>query len=233
MEDSQEEPHRRSMYEVSKDIRESKNAVSRVLYIGRLNVEDRHHKIDIGEDMNKWVKERQPGISGLCISTGNYCVHFIEASSELIFQHIQWVQQLLRLDTPPFTGVNVIAFTEENPKKMFGYWSSITLPPTSSGEEEPAQINVEEMCWQLYNNMNTVGTRLSMVFGNDQTPSTSGLAAAIKSKSKELIPHQELLNILMSDKFPSIADFIGIYILPLDIVFDNELVWPCPPELTF
>lgn len=53
MEESQEEPHRRSMYEVSKDIRESKIAVSRILYVGKLNVEDRHHKMDIGEEMNK------------------------------------------------------------------------------------------------------------------------------------------------------------------------------------
>lgn len=137
------------------------------------------------------------------------------------------------MDTPPFTGINIISFTEENPKKIFGYWAPITLPPTSSGEEEPAQINVEETCWQLYSNMIQVGARLAGLFVNDQTPSASGLAAAIKSKSKELIPHQEQLNIFMSDKFPSLMDFQGIYVLPLDIVFDNELVWPCPPELTF
>ena len=81
--------------------------------------------------------------------------------------------------------------------------------------------------------MSQVGLRLSKVFGNDQQPTPSGLAAAIKSTSKELIPTQEMLALMLTKDFSSIEDFQEIYMSPLDIVFDNELVWPPPSDITF
>ena len=233
MEDLSEEAYRRSIYEVSRDIRRSKEAVSRLLYIGSINVEEKHHKFDIGEETSKWLKERNASATGLVIISGNFFIHIVEDTSEVLFDLVYWVKDLISRDPPPFKKISIISFTEENPSRIFSYWSYISTPPLSTGDDDGATVDAEEMIWQLYNNISQVGIRLSKFFVGDQQPTPSGLAAAIKSTSKELIPTQETLALMLGNSFSSIEDFISIYIAPMDIVFENELVWPPPPELTF
>lgn len=171
-------------------------------------------------------------MTGLIILTGNFFIHFVESDSETLFALVNWVHELLRREISPFKKVNVISFTEENPQRLFNYWSHIPTQPQSTGEEEPTEFVTEEVTWKLYEDMLQVGTRLSKFF-TDQKPTPSGLAAALKSTSKELIPTQERLNLMLSCEFPSIEDFEEIYMSGIDIVFEDELVWPPPPERTF
>lgn len=79
-----------------------------------------------------------------------------------------------------------------------------------------------------------IGAKLGERYSGEQNNPglLSGALKAITS-SKKLVPKQEILGLLLSDKFSSIQDFNDIYITPIDIVFDNELIWPCPPELNF
>lgn len=55
MENLNEEPHRESIFEVSKSIRKQKEStvVSRLLYIGSINIEERRQKFDLGAETDK------------------------------------------------------------------------------------------------------------------------------------------------------------------------------------
>lgn len=233
-EDNQEEPHRRSMYEVSKDIRESKNTISRVMYVLKINTEDRTHKVDLNEETSRWIRENDAKVTGLMIGTGNYVVHLLESDTETLFKFISWNEKLMKQEIPPFTAFTIPVFTEENPKSIFRFWSYTTTPPDSTGEEDPDEFLAEDISWSLYSILTEIGTKLGERYTGDQSNS-SEFTGAIKSifSSKKLLPKQEILSLLLTDSFPSIHDFIEIYITPIDIVFDNELIWPCPPELKF
>ena len=69
MEEAQEEP-RLSMYDVSKEIREQKFPVSRVMYIAKLNTEDRQHKFELNDEMNRWRKDSDAEVTFLMILSG-------------------------------------------------------------------------------------------------------------------------------------------------------------------
>ena len=86
-EDTQEE-RRSSMYDRSKEMREANTVVSRMMYVARLNTEDRQHKVDFNEDMNRWRKESNSQVTGLMVATGNYVFHLIESDTETLFKLI-------------------------------------------------------------------------------------------------------------------------------------------------
>ena len=69
MEEAQEEP-RLSMYDVSKEIREQKFPVSRVMYIAKFNTEDSQHKFELNDEMNRWRKDSGAEVTGLMILSG-------------------------------------------------------------------------------------------------------------------------------------------------------------------
>ena len=234
MEETQEEPHRKSMYEVSKEIRESKTSVSRIMYVARLNTEDRQHKLDLNEEMNRWLKETNSSMTGLLIATGNYIIHLAESDTETLFKLVAWNEKLMKQEPPPFTSFTIPVFTEENPRRLFKFWSYTTIPPDSTGEEDPEDFLPEDISWSLYSLLIEIGAKLGERYSGEQNNPglLSGALKAITS-SKKLVPKQEILGLLLSDKFSSIQDFNDIYITPIDIVFDNELIWPCPPELNF
>ncbi|OMJ76288.1 hypothetical protein SteCoe_24384 [Stentor coeruleus] len=227
-EEIQEEAHRRSMYEVSKEIRESKTSVSRLMYIGKINKDDPQHKFDINEDINRFKTKNGVEFTGLLISTGSYIIHLVEGSTETLFALVKWNEKLMKQDPAPFTALTFPVFTEENPVSLFKYWTSALTNPQSSGEDDPENFLPEEISWGLYSNMLEIGTKHGQL-------STMEITDKIKqsSNSKRLLFKQEVLSLLLTDKFPNLQDFIEIYIAPIDIVFENELVWPCPPELNF
>jgi hypothetical protein len=233
MEEIPEEPHRRSMFEVSKEIRESKQSVSRLMYVGRINVE-RSPKIDLADEFSKWLKESESFVTGLLITTGNYIVHLLEAETEVLINVVKWQEKLMKLEPPPFAGMSVPVFTEENPKRIFKFWSSAVTPPDSTGENEPDEIQVDEVSWGLYSIIMEIGTKLSEKYSGDGE-NTTGISNAIKAitSTKKLLPKQETLSLMLKKDFPSLNDFIDIFVAPIDIVLDNEIIWPCPPELTF
>ena len=232
-EDTQEE-RRSSMYDRSKEMREANTVVSRMMYVARLNTEDRQHKVDFNEDMNRWRKESNSQVTGLMVATGNYVFHLIESDTETLFKLIAWNEKMTKQEPPIFTAFTIPVFTEENPRRIFKNWSFATIPPDSSGEEDPETFLPEDISWTVYSNITEIGIKLGERFSGDSSNNV-GLAAAIKaiSSSKKLFPKQEVLSLLLTDKFSSIQDFNDIYITPIDIVFDNELIWPCPPELNF
>lgn len=233
LEEIPEEPHRRSMYEVSKEIRESKSSVSRLMYVGKINTE-RSPKIDLSDEFSRWCKETGTSLTGLLITTGNYIIHILEGDSESLLNVVKWTEKLMKQDPVPFTGLTIPIFTEENPKRVFRFWSNAITPPDSTGEEEPEEIIPEDISWGLYSMLLEIGSKLGERYSGDDENS-SAISAAIKSitSSKKLLPKQETLSLLLKKEFPSVSDFCEIYIMPIDIVLDNEIIWPCPPELNF
>lgn len=227
-EEIQEEAHRRSMYEVSKEIRESKTSVSRLMYIGKVNKDDPQHKFDISEEIFRFKAKNSLDFTGLLISTGSYIIHLVEGSTETLFTLVKWNENLMKQDSAPFTALTFPVFTEENPKSLFKYWTSVSSNPQSSGEEDPENFLPEDISWGLYSNMLEIGSKNGQLSSQEMTDKIKQI-----SSSKKLLFKQEVLSLLLTDKFPSLLDFIEIYIAPIDIVFDNELVWPCPPELNF
>lgn len=233
MEDLSEEAYRRSMYEVSRDIRKRTEAVSRLLFIGEIRYEGSQPAIDIGEETSKWFRDRNSTATGLIIITKKFFQHIVEDSSESLFELLYWIRELVNRDNPPLLKVSVISFTEENPSRIFTYWNYITQSAKDTGEDKTLSIEPEEMQWQLYNNICQVGIRLSKLFVGEPQPTRVGLGAAMKSTSKELKPSQETLEVMLGEGFSTIDDFISIYVAPINVVSDSELVWPPPPELSF
>ena len=233
MEQTDEEPHRSSMYEVSKEIRESKQSVSRLMYVAKINTE-RSPKIDVAEEFSKWMKESGSFVTGILITTGNFIVHLLEAETEVLISIVKWKERLMMQDPPPFNGLSIPVFTEENPRRVFRFWCSAITPPDSTGEEEPEDITIDEVSWGLYSMVMEIGTKLVERYSGDGD-NTSVISNTIKSitSSKKLLPKQETLSLLLKKDFPSLYDFIEIYLTPIDIVLENEIIWPCPPELTF
>jgi hypothetical protein len=234
MEETGEEPHRQSMYEVSKEIRESKTSVSRLLYVARLNTEDRSHKTDLNEETSRWIRECGSQVTGLMIVTGNFMIHLLESDTPTLFAFVKAVEKQLKQEPPLFTSLTLPVFTEENPKRVFRFWTYTTTQPDSTGEEDPEVFLPEDIAWGLYSMLLEIGVKLSERYTGDSN-NPSALTTAIKAitSSKKLLPKQEILGLLLSDKFPNLAEFFEIFITPIDIVFDNEQIWPCPPELTF
>ena len=234
MEETEEEQPRRSMYDASKQIRESKFPVSRLMYVAKLNTEDRQHKLDLSDEMNRWIKDSGAQVSGLLITSGTCVVNLVESDTDTLLRLVAWNERLMKQEPAPFTAFTIPIFTEENPRRIFKFWSSTSVPPDSTGEEDPEGFLPEDISWGLYSIITEIGAKFAERYPGDQNNpgAVSGALKAILG-SKKLVPKQEVLSLLLTDQFPSIQDFNDIYNTPIDIVFDNELIWPCPPELNF
>lgn len=223
----------KSLYEVIRELRTQKMQFSRLLYAGRLNSEDRLSRIDIGEETEKWIFENgKDEFTGIQLSIAQHFIHILEASStEALYDLLGWLQKLNETDHPPFSALNVLALTEDNPTRLYGFWAQKTLTAQASNEEM-SHIRAEEKAWEVYNNMCMIGQKVSQVLGT-KVNTGSALASALKSTATDLIPSPELLAALCSDRFPALEDFLVMYQGPITVVQDNELIWPTPPELEF
>lgn len=225
--------NRKSMFDVSKELRQASQVVSRMLIVSKSNPEERNPKMDVAEEMQKWITQNAPSATGLLVFSGSFTIHLVEDSSENLFKLVAFTKSLLELENPPIARASVVAFTEENPDRVLKHWCSVTGNSSSSGEEVPEQVDTAQVSWTLYNNTLQIATRMAKYFRGDQKPSQKELESALKSSSRELLPEQEALAVAVTQHFTSIYDFEEIYLSTLDIVFDSELVWPCPEELSF
>lgn len=234
MEEVQEEPHRRSMYEVSKEIREAKFSVSRLMCVAKINTEDRQYKFDLNDEITRWIHDSNSQVTGLLIASGPLIAHLIESDTETLFKFVAWNEKLMKQEPAPFTVFTIPVFNEENPKRIFKNWTYIATNVNSTGEKDPEVFLPEDISWGFYSIFMEIGAKLTERYSGEQNTS-AGVAGAIKAilNSKKLQPKQEVFDLLFTDNFPSIQDFNEIYLTPIDIVFDNELSWPCPPELNF
>lgn len=223
----------RSLYDVIRQLRTQRSQISRLLYVGRLNTEDRLSRIDIGEETEKWIFDNgKDDFTGIQLSIAQHFIHILESSStDSLYSLLHWLRRLNETEHPPFSALNVIALTEDNPTRLYGFWAQKTIPAKASNEEM-SYIRGEEKASEVYTNMCMIGQKVSQILG-PKVNTGSALASALNSTATDLIPSPELLAALCSDKFPALEDFWDMYQGPINVVQDNELIWPTPPELEF
>lgn len=218
-----------SLYTIAKTLRESKTSFSRVCYVAKLSSDDRGARLR--DDTERWARSQGDEVTGLMLVVSNLCIHLFEGSSQKCFEVLKWNRSLSSNGPAPFVSLNVIAFTEENPTRCFGYWASKQLN-VQGGEEGFGDVEIEEQSWDVYWKMCQIGPRISTVLGN-RAPSGASLESALKSTAMDLVPLPEVLSVLSSPNFTSLDDFIDMYSKPPEITLDNEPVWPPPPEVEF
>lgn len=226
-----EDHSRRGLYDVTRSMREQSSSISRLVYACRLSEE--RGVPDIGNLTEQWVNDCAEKGTGILLISGSYSIHILEGSSKYLYEHINWVRATMLAKITPLLNVNIIGFSEQNPGRFYQFWASRAIGVQTTGEEYDEKANVEELSWTVYNNLCQMGPKLAQVLGTNRQPNSNALAAALKSTSRELIPSTELLVFLAGSRFTSIEEYISMYNEPMDIVLDNELVWPCPPELSF
>jgi hypothetical protein len=143
------------------------------------------------------------------------------------------IREQSSLSIPPYTAVNAINFTEENPTRMFSHWVTKAISLQGSGTEEEIQSkDVPMRCWEIYSNICEIGPRITQVLAG-KTPTGNALASALKSNAMDLIPLPETLAMLAGEKFTPLEMLYDEYLEPQDVCLDNEYIWPEPPELEF
>ena len=227
---------RTDLYSVIKTAREGEKAkflVARLLYVSYISDAYKNENVDIEGQLSKWIanisEEYQTLITGFLIVKGQFAVHFVEGESKILNLFLNYLHEEFKKDDSIYSTLNIIAFTEENPSRMFDAWGSdnLFLSNMTLSEVDKTEQQMQDRCWVIYSLFCQAGQKLNQKLKADKNAGKY----IWRDASNEVVLSTEDLQIMANKRSTSIIEYSAMYLDDLDIELDGELEFPQKPSL--
>ena len=109
---------------------------------------------------------------------GSFVVHLFEAPTDALVGLMKHIREQRYEAVPPWSIVNIINFTEENPTRMFSHWMYKQLSISgSSTPEECTKAEIPIRSWEIYQNVCQIGPAISGFLGGSAPPNQAAAKA--------------------------------------------------------
>ena len=156
------EKPRPNLYSIVKKLKNQDQSYRRVCYVCK--VSDQANKAELEKDQTNFFKRvaEDRRFTGLCLIVGNYIVHLIETTDEVLMKDFMGALNNEFKETKLYLSLYIVHFTEENPSAEFEDWycKNVTMGGPSI---EIKNKTTHEKLWTIYNNMCRIGAEISSV----------------------------------------------------------------------
>ncbi|OMJ83407.1 hypothetical protein SteCoe_15675 [Stentor coeruleus] len=206
--------------ETKGELQEQKPSISHLLYICEISKVNPQGFFTFQDEVNYWKKHNNLLFNGLLINSENYIIHLVEGSTETLYHLVKLTEDLIKKNSTYFSGLTFPIFIQKISRTLFKNWTIISCEPFKNNEEDLEKYLPEVVSWSLYYNLVDIGSKYGHLNSLDICKEIMKMP-----RIKKLFLKQKILKILLSDKFPSLQDFIEVYVSPIDICVDSEMMW--------
>eukprot|EP00047_Mylnosiga_fluctuans_P014975 m.42470 g.42470 ORF g.42470 m.42470 type:complete len:228 (+) comp5728_c0_seq1:50-733(+) len=221
------EEHRNSLYEVIAKARRfetTKAMLGRLVMVSRVLTED---KEAVAVRSEEFLRAACKGpYSGLLLVYPKHAIFFLETHVDVTVPFVKFIGGL---EKEGLLGGTRVLQTTDASRTVYKTFSHrvINLAATKTTEHKPAEA-LDVVVAEALGNM----TKLGLFISSLPKESLQGVLDNLHEAVPELMCSQGLLeHLLKAEDLDGVPEYLARYAGPVDIVLDNEVVWPHPVRL--
>lgn len=211
---------------------ESKSMIFSLVYVSRLSGGSMERKT-IGSHYEQLAKECQnryqvDGPTGLLLVYPMHCVHILEATHEMVLAVIRDLHEMSSING--YLSETKLLSVASNVSRLYSQWSYrvLNIPVISKGEMYETSSPLEDVVSSTLDNLYQLGTQLAKLSQTELKRYLDDL----KRTALNLLPRQDMLEYFLSNsEMTTPTDYLAMYMKPLNITLESEVVWPLPLRL--
>ncbi|XP_071509520.1 testis-expressed protein 47-like [Diadema antillarum] len=208
-----------------------KSLLHRLVYVAKLH-DSLSDKRDLGAHYERQFKNWQnhfqgEGATGMLLVYPNHFVHLVESSSEMLMALIRDLRDMIE-GGGLVEQSKILVISSNVPTRLFSQWSFRVLNlPASRLQEYETTEPIEKLAPECLALMLKLGSYLA----KQPKITLKTVMDQLHEKVPELLIPQDLIGyLLFTPDLCTPAEFLQRYDSPMDVVLDNELVWPLPTK---